>query len=124
MGQTMGITAAPGACSPAAPCRLVIRLDETEAAAGGVTPANAVVLRNGNPVPGCPDSPRCVDVRDRFGNGDIRLVVLADEVSDWNVGREPRAADCRGGGWRDLTNADGRPFKNQGACVSDMRPND
>jgi transposase len=87
------------------------------AANQGVTPANAVVLRNGNPVPDC-GSPRCVDLRGTFANGDIKLVVLADQVSEWNLARQPGRDDCKDGGRRGLTNANGQPFPNQRACVS------
>jgi hypothetical protein len=37
------------------------------------------------------------------------------------LARVPLASqDCKGSGWRSLVDATGRPFRNQGDCVSDV----
>jgi hypothetical protein len=120
IGQVMEISA-PDACSPAAPSELVFRIDATEAANQDpvVTELNAVVWRNGSPVPECPSpEPPCVSQRSSPG-GVITLKVTADQVSNWMVA-QPRPEDCRQGGWRALPDADGQPFPNLAACVKSM----
>ena len=41
------------------------------------------------------------------------IIVTYDEK-----GHPATKDDCKDGGWMDLVNADGEPFKNQGDCVS------
>jgi hypothetical protein len=46
------------------------------------------------------------------------LTVGVTTASGGNGGNSPNAKKCQKGGWMSLVGADGRTFKNQGACVS------
>ncbi len=51
------------------------------------------------------------------GSGQTRLTnVAGDDIApDW---QPATTADCKNGGWQNLVDDQGRPFKNQGDCVS------
>jgi hypothetical protein len=54
------------------------------------------------------------------GNADAFTIGAGDISFTYNfeVTNEPENADaCKRGGWRDLTDAEGEPFRNQGDCV-------
>lgn len=81
---------------------------------GGATPAvNRVMFRTGSDmhrgVPGDPAS-------ETLGRG-----FLIDGVSVAAFSVASSAESCRDSGWRDVRDASGRPFRNQGDCVSWVR---
>ena len=47
------------------------------------------------------------------------LVNFNGTTYDFELTNEPANKDaCKKGGWQNLTDGDGQPFKNQGECVS------
>jgi hypothetical protein len=52
-----------------------------------------------------------------LGSGQTRLTnVAGDDIApDW---QPATTADCKNGAWQNLVDDQGRPFKNQGDCVS------
>jgi hypothetical protein len=88
-----------------------------------------IAFRNGVPVDQPCDAPAvaepnpCVESSGPIAGGDHQVVILTSEASVWNLGyaafRTPSTKDdCKKGGWQDVRDDDGQPFKNQGDCVS------
>jgi hypothetical protein len=81
---------------------------------GGATPAvNRVMFRTGSDTHrGVPGDPAPGTLGRGFLIDAVRVAAYAVAMS---------AESCRDGGWRDLRDASGRPFRNQGDCVSWVR---
>lgn len=81
---------------------------------GGATPAvNRVMFRTGSDTHrGVPGDP---------APGTLGRGFLIDGVSVAAFLVATSAESCRDGGWREVRDASGRPFKNQGDCVSSVR---
>ncbi len=114
----------PGPVAAATPYEVTFTIDSS--ALGGVAPADVQVLRNSVAVANCtvagqavPDP--CVAGRSAGSGGDALVTVRTTQFSTWSFGRlaTPQSKDdCKNGGWQHLADAQGRPFKNQGDCVS------
>jgi hypothetical protein len=87
--------------SAAAPLTIAVRIDASILPAG-VTASNAVLFRNGAPVPACTgpsgtaDPDPCITERLSLGDGDIQLTALTSRASDWTVGFATVRADAGG----------------------------
>ncbi|MBA4071058.1 MAG: hypothetical protein C0497_04360 [Gemmatimonas sp.] len=81
---------------------------------GGATPAvNRVMFRTGSDTHrGVPGDP----APETLGRG---FLIDGVYVAAFSVATS--AESCRNDGWRDLRDASGRPFRNQGDCVSWVR---
>ncbi len=81
---------------------------------GGNPPAvNRLMFRTGSDAHrGLPGTPAPATLGFGFVIDDVRIATFS----------VPRSAgDCKDGGWRQLRSGDGRPFANQGDCVSEER---
>jgi hypothetical protein len=94
LGQQINITAQPG--TVANPLEVTFRIDSSYLPGSGTVD----IFRNGTLVSACTGAPQavpdpCVESRTTLPDGDLEIVVLTSEASDWNFGvRSNTAPDC------------------------------
>jgi hypothetical protein len=108
------------------PLRLMFTVDASAIPLSG----EVIAFRDGTPIdqpcdgPGVAEPDPCIESSGPVGtDGDHQIVILSSHASVWHLGyaasRTPTTKDdCKNGGWRDVRDDGGDPFKNQGDCVS------